>query len=239
MKTGAHIDRCSPRPRRGLTVVELALFGALGTVVLVGAVGTLARSTKLAEISRRTGGAQIELRLTLETLAEDVAETVWFEDAAPFDSSSAASGPGFRFVVRSTRTESGLAAPAGPSLRRVEYRLMAPAGASGERDLSRSVTLVGPAGGAGSTRTVSRGVARLRLWPIAAVPVSSSKRYNLVAAAEPAARAPLATPACVLVACDVGEALGSTRLEQTPAASLVTKLWCRNRMADLSRGGLR
>ncbi|MBI4868901.1 MAG: hypothetical protein HY816_18330 [Candidatus Wallbacteria bacterium] len=226
------------RSTRAATLIEMIFFGAIASIVLVGVVGLLSRGGRLLEVSRRTSGAQVDLRVLLETLTEDANELVYLEDPAPLDSSGTGE-PTLKFVVKSTRNESGLSVPPAPSLRRVEYKLGAPDGATKLRDCTRTVTLVGGSGGGGggAPRTMARSIARMRVWPVAAIPLPD-KRYNLVAAADDRAKLPGATVACLVVDVTVGMPSGETSADASSVTSVVTKLWCRNRVLEIARGGL-
>lgn len=225
--------------RRATTLIEMIFFGALGVVVLIGIVGLLTRGSRMLEVSRRASGSQTDLRVFLETLTEDVNELVYLEDGAPFDSTSGAADRAVGFVVRSTRNESGLSASTTPTLRRIEYKLGAPPTGSNLRPCSRSVTVLtsGSAAGEQSSRVLVKGLARLRAWPVAAVP-QPDRTYRLAAAADPKARLPGATVACLIVDVTMGEPATAASVDQTSVTSVVTKLWCRNRILELGRGGL-
>jgi hypothetical protein len=226
--------------RRATTLVEMVFFGALGVVVLVGIIGLLSRGSRMLEVSRRASGAQTDLRVFLESLGEDVNELVYLEDGAPFDSATSAADKAIGFVVRSTRYEAGISASTEPTLRRIEYKVgSAPAG-SNLRTCSRSVTVLTSGSGAGeqSSRVLVKGLARLRAWPVAAAP-QPDRTYRLVSATDPKAREPGATVACLIVDVTMGEPATQASVDQTSVTTVVTKLWCRNRILELGRGGLR
>jgi Tfp pilus assembly protein PilW len=223
--------------RGGMTIIEAMIFGAIASVVIVGIIGLLSRGSKILELSRRTSGAQVDLRVLMETLSEDVAETVMLDRSA-IDSDSTAGKP-LVLVIRSSRLESGLPAPAGTStgLRRVEYTL------SGSGTLKDAVRVVanaderGAATGSKSERRLVRaGIASLKTFGIAAVPDGSGK-YSFQHATANAAGNRGSTVACLLVDVSAGEESGEkTDMEKQTVTSIVTKLWCRNRILEMGRG---
>lgn len=222
------------RAQRAATIVEAMIFGAIASVVVIGVIGLLSRGSKIIELGRRTAGSATDLKLVVETLSEDVAELVYVDnDGKPYDSQA---GGKLSFVVRSSRVEKGGAAP---GLRRLEYRLTG----DGElKDVMRAVTPLdagGAAAGNAAERTlVRKSVARLRAWPVAAVP-RASQPYGLQMASEQGAHAKGATMACVVLEVSIGEESGKTTMEKQTHVKVVTKLWCRNRLLELSRGALK
>ncbi len=234
-------DRLAHRKRsRGFTLVEALLFGGIASVVLIGIIGLLSRGGKLLGISRSASGAQIELRILMERMSEDVAELVYLEDGDPFDSDTSTPDRGLRFIIRSTRKERGMSPPDTPTLRRIEYRAGAPDSGSNLRECVRSVELLADDGSVkeDSTQILARELKSLRLWPLAAVPRPDG-RWDLAAPTDARATQAGATVACMVVDITVGRPAGDTSLEQMPVTSIVTKLWCRNRILELARGGLR
>lgn len=219
--------------KRGTSLIEMVLFGGIASVVLVGIVGLLARGSKFVELGRRTSSAQVDLRSVLEVLSEDAGELVQFEGGG---GEMNASG-GFSFLIKSSRAERGIAAGQ-TSLRKIEYKLE---GTEALKDVVRTVTVQGGGGGGGSERIVKGGVASFKVWPIAVVPKGAS--YVLKPASDAQARQPGAAPACLVVEIAAGSipAGGAplNQLEQDQAATIVTKLWCRNRVIELARGALR
>lgn len=223
--------------RRGTTLVEAIIFGAIASLVAVGLIGLLTKGSKIVELGRQTASSASDLKILLETLSEDAAELVYLEgDGAPW-----VGGTGkLAFVVRSTRSESGLGAPpaGGTNLRRIEYRVE---GSEKLKDVVRAVQLMGPGGPVGNAsehRLVTKGVSTLRVWPIAAIKAPANG-YSFIAANTQEAKEQGATVACFVVEVEAGEAAGKTAMEQQTSTKVVTKLWCRNRMLELSRGALR
>lgn len=221
--------------RRGTTLVEAIIFGAIASLVAVGLIGLLTKGSKIVELGRQASSSASDLKILLETLSEDAAELVYLEGRDPYVSGGATK---LAFVVRSSRSESGLGAPPGGStgLRRIEYRVD---GTEKLKSVIRAVTHVGPGGPAGNPaehRLVSKGIKSLKVWPVAAIPVAG--KYELAFAAENPAKEQGATVACLVVEAVLGEAAGDAAIEQT-ATKVVTKLWCRNRLLELSRGSLR
>lgn len=227
------------RPRSGTTLIEAMIFGAIASLVFVGLIGLISRGSKIVELGRRTSSSGTDLKILLETLSEDCAELVYLENDANFYTSATA-GSKLAFVVRSTRAESGLVTPPAGStgLRKIEYRLE---GTEKLKDVIRAVTVMGPSGPVGSPADhtlVKKGLASLKAWPVAAVPKAGGK-YELIFAKEPVAKQAGATVACLVVEVVAGEAAGETGIESQTVTKLATKLWCRNRLLELSRGSLR
>lgn len=227
--------RCRARVRRATSLTEMIFFGAIASVLMVLIISLLARGSKFIELGRRVSGSQTDLRTVLELLAEDAGEIVQFEGAG---GEMNASG-GFSFLVHSSRAEKGI--PAGqPSTRKIEYKLDGP---DPLKDVLRSVTVqgAGPAGGGGggSERFARAGIAQLRAFPIAVVPKGTG--YVLKPASDGQARQPGASPACLVVEISAGVEAGAaqTKVEKDTLATIVTKLWCRNRVMELARGALR
>jgi hypothetical protein len=222
-------------------MVEAIIFGAIASLVVIGIVGLLSRGSKIIELGRRTSGTATDLKLVIETMGEDIAELVHVDDkGAAYDSSSPSSK--FSFVVRSSRKESGLPdAPTGATgLRRITYRL----DGDGElKDVMRAVQVLDgseqPFGNASERTLVRKSVAKLRAWPIAAVP-RPGKPYGLkLASVEDPAHKKGATMACVVLEVSLGQDSGKTSIEKQTQTRIVTKLWCRNRVLELSRGSLK
>ena len=218
-----------------MTLVESIIFGAIASIVAIGIIGLLSRGSKIVELGRQSSSASSDLKLLLETLSEDASELVYLDnDGKKFDGTGKLS-----FVVRSTRSEAGLGAPptGTTGLRRIEYRIE---GNEKLKDVIRAVTQLGPNGAAGTAaehRLVTHGVASLKVWPVAAIP--AGPKYELMFAdADPTHKAG-ATVACLVVEVTVGEPAGDKSMETQTAAKVVTKLWCRNRLLELSRGSLR
>jgi hypothetical protein len=227
-----------PTSESGTTLVEMVLFGAVASVVMVGMIGLLSRAGTFLELGQRTSGSQGDLKILMESLSEDSAELLYLEGSGGVYDSNAA-GSALTFVIRSSRVEAGLPTANTPSLRRVEYRIE---GGGTVRDCVRTVTpLTAPgktAGPPASHRLVQSGIVRLQAWPVAAIPKGDS--YRLVMATDPAARAPGATVACLVVDVSTGaRAPGKTAMDAQPVTALVAKLWCRNRVMELARGALR
>lgn len=224
--------------REAATLVEAIIFGAIASLVFVGLIGLLSKGSKIVELGRRTSGSSTDLKILLETLSEDAAELVYVEnDGNPY--SSEAGGSKLAFVVRSTRAESGLPdAPAGATgLRRIEYRLE---GTEKLKDCIRAVTVMGPSGPVGAPvdhALVRKGIGSLKVWPVAAIPVAG--KYKFTMAKQAAAKTGGATMACLVVEVSAGEASGDTAIEGQTVMKLATKLWCRNRLLEMSRGALR
>jgi hypothetical protein len=215
--------------RRGVTLVEAMIFGAIASVMLVGIIGLLTKGTTILELGRRTSGSATDFRSVLELLSEDVAELVYLEGGG---AAKDAAGAGISFVIRSTRAERGVA-PAS-SLRRVEYKLVG----SGDdpKQVVRTVTAVGGGSGTGSAQITRSGIATLKAWPVAFVPQGSG--YKLALASDGRAGQPGASVACLVV--QIADALPprDKAMENKARMSLVTKLWCRNRVLELARGVL-
>lgn len=223
--------------RRGTTLVEAIIFGAIASLVAVGIIGLLTKGSKIVELGRQTASSASDLKIVLETLSEDAAELVYLEnDGKPM----VAAGDRFSFVVRSTRSETGLGAPpsGGTGLRRIEYRLE---GTEKLKDVIRSVQQMGPGGPTGNAsehRLASKGVATLKIWPAAFV-LAPVNGYSIMPVTDARSKAQGSTVACLVVEIVVGEEAGKTAIEQQTSTKVVTKLWCRNRMLELSRGALR
>lgn len=231
------MSRGFERTRRATTLVEAIIFGAVASLVVVGLIGLLSKGSKIVELGRRTSSAGSDLKVLLEVLSEDAAELVYLEnDGKPYLGTGKLS-----FVVRSTRAESGVAAsPTGSTgLRRIEYRLD---GTKKLKDVMRTVTPLGataPVGSPSEHRLVTEGIASLKVWPVAAVPAGG--KYELTFADKAPAKEQGATVACLVVEVVAGEAVSDKPLdiENSTVAKVVTKLWCRNRLLELSRGSLR
>jgi len=134
----------------------MMLFGAIACAVLIAVVGLLARGSKLAELVRRTSGAQTDLRAVLEQLAEDAGELVQFDGGGGVVDVAGT----LTFKVLSSRAEKGI--PAGhTTLRTITYKLDGP---DTLKDVTRTVD-------GGPPETLAKGgVASFKVWPIAAVP---------------------------------------------------------------------
>jgi len=231
--------RCLRRLRRppvqsGMTLMEMMMFSAIGIVVIITMVGLLTQGSKLLGIGRRASGTQGALRQLLETLAEDAAELVSLENnGAPYDS---AGGGTFSFVIRSSRNEGGYGGPAG--LRKVEDKLE---GTGELKDCVRTVTEVGGGGATVTHKVATDAITLLKIWPMAVVrSTAGGPRYQVTAANAAGADDPGSTVACLVVDVSAGQGVGDqvTDLENQPVTAIVTKLWCRNRIAELSRGAL-
>jgi len=224
--------------RRATTIVEAVIFGAIASLVVVGIIGLVTRGSKLVDFSRRTSATSSDLKNVLEKLSEDAAELVYLDNSGKaYDSSQG--GTKLSFVVRSTRSESLPAPPSGATgLRRIEYRLD---GSDKLKDCIRTVTQLGPnnqAAGSTEEKLAVKGVSSFKVWPIAAVPQAGGKYVLSLADAQPAGLGG-ATVACLLVEVSAGEASSDSALESQTVTKLATKLWCRNRVIELSRGALR
>ena len=226
------------RRRSGATIVEAMIFGAIASLVVVGVIGLVTKGSKLVELGRRTSSTSSDLKIVLETLSEDAGELVYLENNGKAYSSTEG-GTKLSFVIRSTRAESLPAPPAGSTgLRRVEYRLD---GTDKLKDCIRTVTQLGPGNSAAGSHEhvlAKKGVGSLKVWPFAAVPVGQGK-YQLAQADSGPAGQPGATAACLLVEISAGEAAGDNSQDSQTVTKLATKLWCRNRVIELSRGALR
>ena len=210
---------------RGATLIEMMLFGAIASTVLIAVVGLLSRGTKLVELVRRTSGAQTDLRAVVEQLAEDAGELVQFDGGGGVVDVAST----LTFKVLSSRAEKGV--PSGhATLRTITYKLDGP---DKLKDVVRTVD-----GGTPET-LVKAGVATFKVWPIAAVP--KGKGYVLKPGDAPDAHQAGATPACFVIEISAGAEAGEARvkLEQDTVSTIVTKLWCRNRVLELSRGALK
>lgn len=223
--------------RRGTTLVEAIIFGAIASLVAVGLIGLLSKGSKIVELGRRQSGTGQDLKILLETLSEDCAELVYVENNGDPYLGTGRLG----FVVRSTRAETGLATPPNGStgLRKIEYRLE---GTEKLKDVVRTVTVLDgnrrPVGAGVDHTLVKAGVASLKAWPVAAVPKAGGK-YELTFANTQPAKDVGATVACLVVEVAAGEASGETAIESQTVTKLATKLWCRNRILELSRGSLK
>lgn len=233
------------RRRGATTLVELAFFGAIASIVAIAMVGLFARGNRLLELGRRSSASMEDLRVLLETLTHDAEELAYLEGPQPFDSEQAAAGPAFALVVRSSRVEDGLAATPAGTLRRIEYRL-GPPGPGGLRVCTRSVAYAASGGGppsAGTARVVATALKRLRVEPLVAVPhlppAPGSPLWTLAAASDPVASTKGSAVLCLLVDVTAGEPPGVLSAEQTTQTSVAVKLWCRNRLLQLPRGGTR
>ncbi|MBI3893495.1 MAG: hypothetical protein HY303_18410 [Candidatus Wallbacteria bacterium] len=225
--------------RGAVTLIEMMFFGAIAAIVLVGAIGILSKGSHILEVGRRTSGSQVDLRLLLETLSDDANELVYLEDGAAMDSGGSG-GDSLKLVVKSTRNEVGLTVPPAPSLRKIEYKLGAVEPRTKLRECTRTVSVVDPGtagGGTPVTRTVARSIAKMRVWPVAAIPLPD-KRYQLVAASDNRAKQPGATVACLVVDVTVGLPSGTASSDSSSVTSVVTKIWSRNRVLEIARGGL-
>lgn len=220
--------------RRGTSLIEMVFFGGIASIVLIAIVGMLARGSRFVELGRRTSGAQTDLRAVLEVLAEDAGECVQLEGAG---GEMDAAG-GFSFLIRSSRAEKGI--PAGqPSLRKVEYKLE---GTDPLKDVVRTVTVQGGGAGGGTPeRLVRAGISKFHAWPIAVVPKGNS--YVLKPATDGQARQAGASIACLVVEISAGQlpsgGPAANQLESDLVSTIVTKLWCRNRVMELARGALK
>lgn len=220
--------------RRGVTLVEAMIFGAIASIMLVGIIGLLTKGTTILELGRRTSGSANDFRSVLETMSEDVAELVYLEGSG---GAADAAGGGITFVIRSSRAERGIGGGAA-SLRRVEYKLT---GTEDPRQVTRTVTVLsaGPAGGgsSGPQQITRSGIATLKAWPVAIVRRPAGG-YALALATDGRAGQAGASVACLVV--QIADALPPRvkTIENKARMSLVTKLWCRNRVLELARGVL-
>lgn len=229
----------SPIPRsRGVTLVEMLMFGGIGIAVMLTMVGFLTQGTRLLGVGRRTSATQGALRVLLRVMAEDAGELVHLENSGKdFDSSQ---DPALTFVIDSNRTEPGLTATEESGLRRVSYRLV---GSGALKSVERRVEKLSGQPGS-STRTLAREAIRsLKVFFVSAYRNSGSgqPRYRLTRGTTAEAKRPGSTPVCLVVDVEAGEGVGfeETEIERAPITSIVTKLWCRNRVLELARGGLR
>ena len=228
--------------RRGTSLVEAIIFGAIASLVVVGIIGLLSKGGKLVELGRRTSSSGSDLKIVIETLTEDTAELVFLgNDGKPYLSTEP--GAKLSFVVRSTRAESGLGAPPTGStgLRKIEYSLE---GDGTLKDVIRTVQMLGAnnaaTGSVSKGVVVKKGVASLKVWPIAAVPQpAGGYLLAMVDIGSGPTKQAGATVACLLMELVAGEAAGDTAIESQTTTKIATKLWCRNRILELSRGALR
>lgn len=226
--------------RKGFTLTEALVFGAIGVGVLLMVIGFLTRSSALIGSSRETSATQNTLRILLATLGEDAAEIVHL-DAPGGDYDSNGSGK-LSFVVHSRRAERGLAGTGEAGLRRIEYVLE---GSGSSRTCFRTVTKLD--GTTGTTRDAvgDADLTRLRVFPLVAfrnpTPAPNQPKYFVARGNAGEAALPGSTPVCLVIDVQAGEAVGfqRTEIEKAPITSIVTKLWCRNRVLELARGGLR
>ena len=72
---------------------------------------------------------------------------------------------------------------------------------------------------------------------MAAIPLPD-KRYHLVAASDDRAKQPGGTVACLVVDVTVGMPSGTSSADSSSVTTVVTKVWCRNRVLEIARGGL-
>jgi hypothetical protein len=223
--------------RNGTTLVEALIFGAVAMVVIMGVIALLTRGGRIMDLGRRTSSAQIALRTFIETLDTDAGELLYLADGiTSYDSSDQAKT--FAFYVRSTRPERGIASAETdrPRLRRIEYKVE---GTGESKDLIRSVKLEGPGTpGTGQRTLVQAGISRLRIRPVIAI--RQGPGYKLAMASDPAAELPGSTPMCLVVEVQTGEKvkLSDQAIDEQPLTNVVTKLWCRDRISELSRGAL-
>lgn len=215
------------KARRAVTIIEMVLFGAIASGVIIGIVAILTKGTKILELGRRSSGSQTDFRLVLETLSEDVAELVHLETGAGGEMDAA--GGGIKFTMRSSRAERGISGGTA-SMRRVEYKIV-------DGDVVRTVTVIDAGGGSGESRLTRSGIGKLKAWPVAAVP-KTGNGFTLCPATDSRADKAGATVACLVVEISDSLAQREQTLENRPKSSLVTKLWCRNRVLELARGVL-
>lgn len=228
--------------RRAFTLAEAALFGALALLVAGTMVALATRGGWLLELSRRSAGSAEELRVLMETMTRDAEELAYVESGEPFDSTQP--GPnGFRWIVRTSSDEPGMSPPKPATLRRIEYKLGPPAANTGLRTCERTVEIAAQGATAANSgrRRLATMVSRLRIEPLAAVPArgpsGGAPLFHLARALDPEARSPGAALICLLVELEIGLPAGERAIEETTAISTVTKLWCRNRLLELPRGG--
>lgn len=233
--------KCRPSRRmkdRGMTLVEIIVFGAIGIALVLTVIGFLTQGTRLLSIGRKTSGIQTALRILVGTLSEDAAELVHLVgDGKPWDSGT---GGSFSFVISSNRTESGLTGSG--TQRQITYSLE---GEGVLKTIVRHVQVQGSAPSETRQELARNSISRIRIWPLSAFRNTATDpgapRFLLVEARDPLAHRPGSTVVGIVVDIQAGEGVGSAEdaVERQPIAALVTKLWCRNRILELARGGLR
>lgn len=226
--------------RRGFTLVEALVFGLIGFGVLMLVVGFLTRSSQLIGVGRETSAVQGTLRQLLATLGDDAGEMVHLDaPGADYDSNT---GGKFSFVIHSRRAERGLPGTGEAGMRRVEYTLE---GTGSNRTCFRTVTKLDGTSGTVRESVGDADLTRLRICPLVAFrnpsPAPGQPRYFLTRGNAPEAGVPGSTPVCLVIDVQAGEAIGNqkTDIDKAAITSIVTKLWCRNRVLELGRGGLR
>lgn len=246
--------------RAGTTVIEILFFSAIASIVIIAVMGLLSRGTNLFTRGRQISASQNDLRIVLEYLSEDAAELV-FLDVGKYDSGT--SGTNFSFVTKSSRKEKDLD-PDHQGLRRVVYTVE---GSGTLKSVTRAVTLLDEGGNAiggqgPSSRTLVRdGIKHLKIWGIAALPKPPpapgatplpGPTYSLKPAnpQDPAdavgnssnaqsTKAKGTTVACLVVDISAGEAASEKAIDKQSTSRIVTRLWCRNRILEVSRGALK
>jgi hypothetical protein len=220
--------------------VEGLIALAIGSVVLVAVFQLMSGGSRLVDSARREAVSQSELQLFVETLNTDVEELLYIGGPETFEASPASEGA-YRFAVGSKRFEPGIPPVAEPVVRRVEYSFKPVAGKT--CDVVRTVQQVGGSGklddvtGPPSTRTVARGLTRVKIVPmIWAQTQTPPKALKLAAATDALARTPGAAPACLSLTVTIGE-VAATRQQAEALPSIAVRLWCRNRLLALGREG--
>lgn len=217
------------RASRGVTLVELLVFSAIASLVLMAAIGFLVRGGRIIGLGQQSSAAQIELRSLLEALTRDVEELEHLEQPGEYDSAAGGGSAALAFTIVTPRPQGG--GPGAGSFARVLYRCVAdgPGGARCERSAAKG-------GAPPEVRTVARSVTRLRLVPMVAVP-DPLRHFRIVASTDPACRAEGAGPICILADISIGQESKAQTVGQAPVTSVAAKLWCRNRLLELARGG--
>ena len=222
--------------RSAFTLIEAVVFVLIGVVVILLALDLFTGSERVLRSAGRTAGAQVELQGFIETLAADVEELAYFQDAPPLEVPGGAAGQ-LKLAIVSNRAESGLAAAPRPELRAVTYAF-APSKTKGCSQVSRTVARLKPSGqltevvATGTARHVADALAYVKVVPFAWTPVPGTG-WRLCAASE--AKQDGAGAACISLTVKVSEPSG----DALPGGDLglTTRLWCRGRLLSLTREG--
>lgn len=220
----------------------MLFFSGIAVVVILGIMALFSSGTNLFTRGRQISASQNDMRILLEYLSEDAAELVYL-DGDKYDSTG--SGQNFSFVIKSSRKERGFSTQENTQgLRRIQYSLE---GTGKLRSLARTVTRLddaGNAGGGGEKKTVlvRDGFKHLKIWGIAAIPTGATGQpwpSHKLKVANQDSKVKGATVACLVVDACAGEPGSEKAVDKQSQTHLVTRVWCRNRILEVSRGALK
>jgi prepilin-type N-terminal cleavage/methylation domain-containing protein len=220
--------------RRGFTLTEVLITVIIGLVIFVAVMEIYTGGTTILGRAARTSAMQVELQGLMEVLTRDAEELLTVKGGATFD---AEAGGSLVMVVQSKRYEPGLPPAKDEAYRRVEYKVKTGGkkGFAVERTVAvlNDVSKIDAASG-GSPRTVARNILKLKVVPMAFVPVEN-EGFKIGPAKDMKEEA--SGPAFLIVEMALADQPGATEDEKAVPA-LATKLWCRNRAFMPARFGV-